>query len=471
MEYIDGFRKKLASGISMPVFERVSITGQDVATDGSCMLQNFHQIRFAASSVVLPDLTTIKCALPGPDQSAPRAEIYGFLLAICATVGNMVVFIDCQYVVDTANCLIKDLDFCPSDDADLWKLVKQAMIDRPHGVIRVQKVKGHATIEYANTPMLAHEKRMNDRADEAAVQALQLHELPENHCSMLLHEYSKAAAYQARCIKILLDRKRNDYANKYIDLGPPPETMLGNGYTTSNICACTPNRRCPAKTRICQYQPAPCRSCLCSNTVGMTEDEYCEEIKLRPYTEIPGTIVEIHAKYCKQPGLRWRSRDEACNRQPGLQIHDYILLLEATGISTVDGAKCTWHELTIDYLIAGGDLQVPWDKYQEVITIGMLARRFAAQFKAITKQKYHTTTGITTLKTFQLGAASGIKARPTLLFDKVVFGVLLHQGITIVRDKLFTQKDRQHTTFKWSFDSSKWHPAAAQVHHDGELRG
>ena len=120
-------------------------------------------------------------------------------------------------------------------------------------------------------------------------------------------------------------------------------------------------------------------------------------------------IIEMHARYCKQPGISWRKQPVSHEQLTNITFEKYIAL-EESGISTVDGAKCTWREMTLDYMLC---------RWQIGYTMGSIcrcghywnARRFASAFKKIARD-YHTTTGFAFLKSFHLGSSSGIRARP-----------------------------------------------------------
>eukprot|EP00438_Fugacium_kawagutii_P024655 Skav213934 [mRNA] locus=scaffold2679:137352:142349:+ [translate_table: standard] len=148
-----------------------------VFTDGSAVFTgSFVTAQGAGAYVCCKDaevLETKAYVLPGPEQSAHRAEIWAFLLALMR-FPVLLVYSDCASMISIAQYLIQCRDHNTEpvfrDNADLWGQVWNQLSQRPPHSVQIQKVKAHANWQQCTDVVEKWKGQLNDRADRLAKQ-------------------------------------------------------------------------------------------------------------------------------------------------------------------------------------------------------------------------------------------------------------------------------------------------------------
>jgi len=110
--------------------------------------------------------------LPGPWQTAQRAEVYAVLMAITRFTGPLNILTDSRYVHDRLARFLKG-DRPKGAHEDLWCCIA-AKLDRVSGV---QWIKAHLTLgDAARKGIPESHWRLNHLAESAATEGIAMHE-------------------------------------------------------------------------------------------------------------------------------------------------------------------------------------------------------------------------------------------------------------------------------------------------------
>ena len=179
-EEVVAFRNKLhETTFIIPRRQELDVSEINVYTDGACTHQQWPHLRLSAAGVVWEGFE-LSYPVPGPDQSALRAEIVALLIATRITVGLLHLHTDCRSAMLKLVKLLANphRNVSAWNNLDLWSAFVKVILARPGGAtfIRVTKVKGHAKQEdTCHDPLLDAHRRGNDRADEAARRGILKH--------------------------------------------------------------------------------------------------------------------------------------------------------------------------------------------------------------------------------------------------------------------------------------------------------
>ena len=259
-DYITALRNRLAQTLPPP-FTPKMLTINKIYTDGACSNQSIHEIRTAGCGI-WGDLGALSMSfpLPGLDQSAVRAEVYAIKIALEATIGDVKLYCDNKYTVDTLLALKANPFFIPDDHLDLWADIGPHLMDRN---VEIYKVKAHLTREQAinlleNNPDSVEEWEGNTWADKLAVAGNQpLEQMQvDNYHSLIEENYS----LQAVLTRIAFDitKANNNHikeTNQITQQMVVDEAITREQHAEEQInrtCWCRGNRRITTKTTICK---------------------------------------------------------------------------------------------------------------------------------------------------------------------------------------------------------------------------
>eukprot|EP00438_Fugacium_kawagutii_P036077 Skav208498 [mRNA] locus=scaffold87:300685:301905:+ [translate_table: standard] len=146
-----------------------------VFTDGSAVFtSSFVTAKGAGAYVCCQHEVTFESKaylLPGPEQSAHRAEIWAFVLAL-QRFQTLHVYSDCAAMIQVAQGLIaaRDNNAQPrfGDNRDLWGLVWNLLLQKPRRSVQISKVKAHTKWQLAPSELERWQGFLNDKADKLA---------------------------------------------------------------------------------------------------------------------------------------------------------------------------------------------------------------------------------------------------------------------------------------------------------------
>eukprot|EP00438_Fugacium_kawagutii_P002767 Skav202251 [mRNA] locus=scaffold1417:291309:294146:- [translate_table: standard] len=146
-----------------------------VFTDGSAVFTgSFVTAQGAGAYVCCQHDTVIESKayiLPGPEQSAYRAEIWAFVLAL-QRFQSLHVYSDCAAMIQVAQGLIaaRNHNTLPhfGDNQDLWRMAWTLLQQKPRHAVEISKVRAHTQWRTANTDLERWQGCFNDKADKLA---------------------------------------------------------------------------------------------------------------------------------------------------------------------------------------------------------------------------------------------------------------------------------------------------------------
>eukprot|EP00438_Fugacium_kawagutii_P006634 Skav235733 [mRNA] locus=scaffold1686:104075:109103:- [translate_table: standard] len=193
--------------VEFPNLQMSDIMDADVFTDGSAVFtSSFLTAKGAGGFVCCKGdqvLETKSFLLPGQEQSAYRAEIWAFIIAL-QRFTKMRVLSDCAAMIAVAQSLTtaRNNNSRPSyrDNRDLWGKVWSLLQQRPAGSVTIQKVKAHSDWKNATDQFARWAGKHNDRVDRLAKQcvgrgvagqkaAIQSYEQQSKHLTAQVHRF------------------------------------------------------------------------------------------------------------------------------------------------------------------------------------------------------------------------------------------------------------------------------------------
>ena len=145
--------------------------------------------------------------LPGLDQVAVRAEIAAVLVVLMWVKRSIILYIDCQIVVDLISIVVSNphVDLSSYEHADLWKAIRILLINQCSGTTAV-KVKAHTELTEDMSEQEQWYHHINKAADNLAVQASLDHCLPREVKNAFLHQAKFTWARQVMMAEVLTKR-------------------------------------------------------------------------------------------------------------------------------------------------------------------------------------------------------------------------------------------------------------------------
>ena len=125
----------------------------------------------------------LRTSLPGFGSSSTRDEIAAGIIALASSI-PVNIGSDSQAFIDKGNAVIRlarqkmqpKKPWGSPKDGDLWSIFHKFVLHRGWGSVRLTKVKGHSTEEQVRKGQVSpKDKDGNDKADEAAKDAMRLH--------------------------------------------------------------------------------------------------------------------------------------------------------------------------------------------------------------------------------------------------------------------------------------------------------
>lgn len=152
--------------------------------DGSAFHQDIREFALSGYSVVIADYLVHNFrplssgVTPGVEHNSYRGEAYA-LCKLMQQVWKAIVYCDCQSVIDvfhTVETAVASNQSCPQvEHFDIWSQIFQLVRSRPHGAIRLCKIKPHVDLGGLHDPFAKWCHTGNDFADKIAKASVRKH--------------------------------------------------------------------------------------------------------------------------------------------------------------------------------------------------------------------------------------------------------------------------------------------------------
>ena len=422
-----------------------------VYTDGACKDQSIAEIRTAACGVwAQQGNLAASFALPGPDQSAVRAEIYAAWWALKFTVGKIIIVTDNQYVCDTLKLIIANPFHTPRDHLDLWSDTATMLIDREVDTVKVKAHRLEEEVRESGDPIEIQHFYGNQKADELAVRGVVA--LPEPDRRRYMSDLELNYTVQATIARVIHERARwdkeeDDAKNKERKEDPAPQQVQ------------------PVRKRLWVKTPPALYITQPENTANPTRRLLTKDIELKLVSDYPNISKPLWDEfYCIHPNLKSAHYEGACaikdaNRKNPRDVlgttypatlYDPLLKYWSTVKGCIFasesgdevGKGTTWLEAALDFFAYTG--YVPCSLDYGCINVENMVLSFMTASKKLFKAhgtpfKMHVRKNYR-LQTMGMGELTGMDGFIELLFPEYVYVTILHRHF--VCGEAFEHKDR-----------------------------
>ena len=174
-----------------------------VATDGGCADTFGGRAGWGIAYGTEGDIR-VSGALPGPWQTAQRAEVYAVLVAVTLLTGPITLVTDSRYVHDRIELFPKGHRPQGAHE-DLWSIV----FEKRHSIASVMWGKAHLTLEEAQARGIPADLwGLNARADEGATLGIEAHIEDPGYWALYRFRCQRIISWQSHLLSIYRMRRR-----------------------------------------------------------------------------------------------------------------------------------------------------------------------------------------------------------------------------------------------------------------------